>query len=707
MQSRADGPGAARHAGGTTRPVLPVRAPRRGLAALLATAAVLATAASAGAAPSSPWPPPDARSATVVVTAATGPARTVSPDLFGANLLWPNGAGGAFDAASGSAAPGIVALVRRLGVRAIRYPGGTTADSFHWQRAIGPIASRRPNEPYGMQAATASARGSIVDAPAPSVVGPDEFGRLLLRTGAVGDVVVNFATGSAREAADLAAYLTSPAVAHPSRSPRQASYWAALRAADGHPAPYPVPYFEVGNEQEVPAEYGWRSGALVRLGGKRVSCPPGATATCLYAFGGVTRFSGQPVGTYADDLPAAARSTGRPDQRFFSYYPPVVPRSEHVEVGGKSWRAVATLASAAPGAHVFAFRPAAGEIDFGDGAHGAIPPAGALVTTSYESGPHAGFVGFYAAMKRMDPAARICESEGQDLQLLQLLGRAHPYDCVVLHAYAVPTDVRAPLPTYEQALMTFPPSEGAALAALQRATARFAGHRVPVVVTEYGQPVLPMPAGDPGFDLSLDEALLTAAQLREWIDHGVALADKYLLASSPLAVLGAPHAPGGETLARAVAQRTFQWVPGLRIDSAMIATAGSQPVAEPTGLVLGLLARLAGGRLLSSRVVGGPDLAVGHTPALLPVAVSAGGGSVELAVVNTSPTESLRVHVLLAGDLAKVTTATDTVLDGPSATAYNTAAQPGLVHLTTRPVTLGPGQTIEVPAHSVSLLRIG
>jgi hypothetical protein len=47
------------------------------------------------------------------------------------------------------------------------------------------------------------------------------------------------------------------------------------------------------------------------------------------------------------------------------------------------------------------------------------------------------------------------------------------------------------------------------------------------------------------------------------------------------------------------------------------------------------------------------------------------------------------------------------VLDGPSATAYNTAAQPGLVHLTTRPVTLGPGQTIEVPAHSVSLLRIG
>lgn len=678
----------------------------RWLSALLVAVAVVAAAATSAGAATRP-PRPRSRPLPTLIVAPAAGRGTVSPNLYGANLLWPNGAGGAFDPSTDSFSPGVVALIRRLGIRAIRYPGGTTADSFHWRRAIGPLADRRPNEPYGMQARAATTPGALVDAPTPSLVGPDEFGHLLLQSGAVGDVVVNFATGSAREAADFVAYLTAPVSTHPSTSPTEPSYWAALRAANGHRAPYPVPYFEVGNEQQVPAEYGWRSGQLVALGSHQVRCPPGATASCLYVFGGITRFTNQPVGTYADDLPGAALSRGVGGQRFFAYYPPVVPGSEKVEVNGVPWYPVQALSAAAPGAHVFTFNAPAGRIAFGDGAHGAIPPAGSRITMSYESGPHAGFVGFYTAMKQMDPAAQICESEGQNQLVLRLLGRAHPYDCIVFHAYAVPRDVRAPLSVYEQSLMSFAPREGADLARLQQAAQRLSGHRVPIAVTEYGQPVAPMPVADPGFDLSMDAAVLAAAQLRQWIDHGVALADKYVLVSSPLAATGDLGAGPKGTVARTVAQRTFQWIPGLRINSAMIADAGRRPVVEPTGLVLGLLGHLAGGHLLGARVLGGPLLAVGHTPALLPVAVLDQHGRVELAVVNTSPTRTLRARLVLAGGLAVHGPVHEAVLDGPSATAYNTTAQPDLVHVTTRTGPLAPGGVLTFPAHSVSLLRLG
>ena len=58
--------------------------------------------------------------------------------------------------------------------------------------------------------------------PSPSTVGPDEFGSLLDLTGADGVVDVDFATGTAAEAADLVHYMTDP---------QGSSTWAQERAA--------------------------------------------------------------------------------------------------------------------------------------------------------------------------------------------------------------------------------------------------------------------------------------------------------------------------------------------------------------------------------------------------------------------------------------------------------------------------------------------
>jgi alpha-N-arabinofuranosidase len=102
----------------------------------------------------------------------------ISPYLFGANLLWPYDAEGAFDVSTDRIYPAFVAEVHSLGVTALRYPAGITSDSFDWERAIGPQADRQLNEPYGVQAVSAKSRSCCeLDAAVPSTVGPDEFGR--------------------------------------------------------------------------------------------------------------------------------------------------------------------------------------------------------------------------------------------------------------------------------------------------------------------------------------------------------------------------------------------------------------------------------------------------------------------------------------------------------------------------------------------------
>ena len=425
--------------------------------------------------------------------------------------------------------------VRSWAVTSVRYPAGITADSFDWLHAIGPESHRLPNEPYGMQYSEISRVCCTLDGPAPSTVGPDEFGNLLDLTGSVGDVVVNFATGTADEAADFVAYMTAPYGEQPSSAPSEPGFWAALRAQNGHRAPYNVPFWEVGNEQDGPGQDGWRSGTVVSIGPHKTYCPTSIERICLYAFGGTTAFSDQPVGILADELPSASYSTGLANQSFYVYFPPVVPRSQTIDVGGAPWEEVPSLTTAGPDDDVYQFLAPKGEILFGNGVHGAIPPEGSPISASYESGPHGGFVQFYRAMKAMDPHAQICETEEADTAFPSNYGPDSTRTTVLPSCTSTPNlSTSAPMNvTYEQNLMGSPPTEGSKLAALQQVIRQYSGRNVPVVITEYGQLITPMAYADPDFNLSLVEGLLVASQLRQWIVHGILLAEKYLLVSTP------------------------------------------------------------------------------------------------------------------------------------------------------------------------------
>lgn len=634
-----------------------------------------------------------AASPVVRIVVSARPSGRISPYLFGSNLLWPYNAEGAFDPRTDRFFPSFIRQVEQLGTRALRYPAGTTANSFDWRRAIGPQALRRPNEPYGMQDGALSKVCCTLDGPTASTVGPDEFGRLLDQTGAVGDVIVNFVTGTAQEAADFVAYMTAALSAHSSHNPKDASFWAALHARNGHRLPYRVPYWEVGNEQDSAGQLGWRSGRVISVGRHRTYCPAGSAPVCLYAFGGTTAFVDQRVGVFADDRPARARSTGAAQQRFFVYFPPVVPRSQVVYVAGRPWRAVESLSSAGPHDKVYQFSPGTGEITFGNGRHGAIPPRRAEIRASYYSGPHGGFVQFYDAMKKMNNRISVCETEDSNTVFIRAMGRTYPYDCVELHKYAHPTDLRAPILRYEENLIYAPIGQGARVSSLQRAVRRYSGNNVPVLLSEYGQLVAPMPAADPRFNLSLYEGLLVASQLRQWIDHNLPVAEKYLLNSAPF-------------LDRVPSRFAINPV-GLSVDNAMIAGPGPPFVIEPTGAVLALMSRLAGAQRLRSTVVGGPSIipAPGLAVPVLQTLAASSHGHLDLLVINVSPTTSVRAKVEL-GDAMR-SDMTVSVLDGPSTTAYNTFSRPRLVQVTTRVTQVGSRNlSWTFPAHSLTLLQL-
>ncbi|EIQ02129.1 alpha-L-arabinofuranosidase [Opitutaceae bacterium TAV1] len=115
--------------------------------------------------------------------------------------------------------PGMIALADALRMGTVRYPGGCLVHNFNWKGTIGPL-EERPGFQFGI----------------------DEWIKLCRRLGAEPVYTVADYYGTAEEAAELVEYLNAPATPdHP---------WAMKRAANGHPEPWNVRYFELGNESD-------------------------------------------------------------------------------------------------------------------------------------------------------------------------------------------------------------------------------------------------------------------------------------------------------------------------------------------------------------------------------------------------------------------------------------------------------------------------
>jgi alpha-N-arabinofuranosidase len=121
----------------------------------------------------------------------------------------------------------VVAALRDLHVPVVRWPGGCFADEYHWRDGIGPRA-RRPvtlNTNWG-------------GVPETNEFGTHEFLDFAQMIGADAYINANLGTGSPEEMAQWLQYMTSD----------KPTALTAERARNGHPAPWKITYFAVGNE---------------------------------------------------------------------------------------------------------------------------------------------------------------------------------------------------------------------------------------------------------------------------------------------------------------------------------------------------------------------------------------------------------------------------------------------------------------------------
>ena len=120
----------------------------------------------------------------------------------------------------------IIDAARELQLTQMRWPGGNFTSSYDWRDGIGPKDKR----PKRMELAW-----GVVES---NQVGTDEWVQLNADIGSDNVVCVNGGTGTIMDAAEWVQYCNAPA----------GSYWADKRVEYGHPEPYGIKYWCLGNE---------------------------------------------------------------------------------------------------------------------------------------------------------------------------------------------------------------------------------------------------------------------------------------------------------------------------------------------------------------------------------------------------------------------------------------------------------------------------
>ena len=173
----------------------------------------------------------------------------VHPTVFGNSLIWGGDTMGYSKWVSGEReyeeAKRIwnyyLPFVSEMAPTVLRYPGGLEANNFDWKQGIGPILDRDPGyDGEGM----------------PQTFGTDEFLQYCEEIGAQAIFVINVSVGgripgNVQDAADWVEYCNA---LNDGSNPGGGIDWAAVRAANGHKAPYGVRFWELGNEETYP---GW------------------------------------------------------------------------------------------------------------------------------------------------------------------------------------------------------------------------------------------------------------------------------------------------------------------------------------------------------------------------------------------------------------------------------------------------------------------
>lgn len=122
--------------------------------------------------------------------------------------------------------PDIVRMLKDAKLPLLRFPGGNFVSGYHWKEGVGPVDQRpmRNNPAWNVEEY--------------NHVGTDEWMAFCEMVGCEPMICVNVGNGEPEEAADWVEYCNGDVN----------TKYGALRAKNGHPKPYGVKIWEVGNE---------------------------------------------------------------------------------------------------------------------------------------------------------------------------------------------------------------------------------------------------------------------------------------------------------------------------------------------------------------------------------------------------------------------------------------------------------------------------
>jgi alpha-N-arabinofuranosidase len=123
----------------------------------------------------------------------------------------------------------VLEAARRIRVPNLRWPGGNFASGYHWEDGVGPPAARPARYDVNWRQLE------------PNTFGTDEYLAYTRALGAAPFICVNTGSGTIEEACRWVEYCNLDAERYP-------SHHARLRVRNGHPEPYGVKLWGIGNE---------------------------------------------------------------------------------------------------------------------------------------------------------------------------------------------------------------------------------------------------------------------------------------------------------------------------------------------------------------------------------------------------------------------------------------------------------------------------
>lgn len=170
----------------------------------------------------------------------TSSSKKISPFIYGHNTLaydpcyqkgegkcnndgrYSNHGAGQWNPVRQEVDSALLQFSRKIQMKFLRFPGGCGTHIYNWKETIGPLAKRSLFQ-FGL----------------------DEFLVLCEKLQATPIITLSYFTGTDGDLADLIEYLNYPING---KNPHGGINWASVRKANGHPMPYNVTFFELGNE---------------------------------------------------------------------------------------------------------------------------------------------------------------------------------------------------------------------------------------------------------------------------------------------------------------------------------------------------------------------------------------------------------------------------------------------------------------------------